>query len=47
MDTSETYIKMCKKAEELQANSPVKIWLAFVMKERFGKVWSGIEWVRR
>ena len=24
-----------------------KLWLAFVMKEKYGKVWNGEDWVKR
>jgi len=28
-------------------SSMEQLWLAFVMSERFGKVWSGTEWVKK
>ncbi len=30
----------------LQFTTPVQLWLAFVMKERYGKVWSNSEWIK-
>ena len=107
MDTSETYIKMCEKAVEIQRNRPPltehdyiivrgrgfplfeniwlpqqdqlqdihrwkftdqairfwewasefnpetekllsweQLWLGFVMKERYSKIWNGEEWIK-
>jgi len=32
------------KAAKLYPSTMEQLWLAFVMKERFGKIWSGEEW---
>ena len=31
--------------DSLQCKSMEQLWLSFVMKERFGKTWSGTEWI--
>ena len=31
--------------DEFQSNSMEQLWLAFVMKEKYGKTWSGEDWV--
>ncbi|OFY39626.1 MAG: hypothetical protein A2Z69_00325 [Bacteroidetes bacterium RBG_13_44_24] len=36
---SENCVGYCESLEQL--------WLAFVMKEKFGKVWNGEDWIRK
>jgi len=32
--------------QQFQFTSMEQFWLAFVMKEKFGKVWNGTDWVK-
>ena len=34
------------REDELPINSWEQLWLGFVMKEKFGKVWDGEKWVK-
>jgi len=40
--------KSCSNADTYwqQFGSMEQLWLAFVMRERFGKVWNGEEWLK-
>jgi len=39
------WIAACPKYKHIE--SMEHLWLAFVMSERYGKVWSGVEWVKK
>lgn len=38
------YQKLCKILKDWP--SMEQLWLAFVMKEKFGKIWNGEEWIK-
>jgi len=40
-----TFYERCKKIVYKKWNSFEKAWLAFVMKEKYNKIWNGEEWL--
>jgi len=40
------FYHFCMNKYRLLFTSMEQLWLAFVMKEKYGKIWSGTEWIK-